>query len=145
MKAKSAKCCLLAGKALALLLFLFVLPGCFWGDEFETKHLTGSYYLSEVEPDSGTWSLYFADEEWGLADALLSNIVEAGFNSKCIILRAVGPPPQFYVVPLSSTKDREVARCSIVGPLPLAEFRTAVQRIAGNDLPRIDPELTKAD
>lgn len=146
MNAKRARCCLLARNAFALLVLLVVTPGCFWGDEFETRHLTGHYYLSEVEPHSGMWSLHFEDEEWGLADALFNNqVVEVGFNNKCIILRAIGPAPQLYVVPLSDTQDRKVARRSIIGPLHLAEFRTVVRRIAGNDLPRIDPELTKSD
>jgi hypothetical protein len=89
--------------------------------------------------------LHFEDQE-GLADALFNNqIVEAGFNDKCIILRALGPAPQFYVIPLSSTENREVARRSILGPLHLADFQVAVRRVAGKDLPRIDLKLTKAD
>ena len=134
----------LAGKVFTLLVLLLLTTSCFWGDEYETRHLTGHYYLDESEPGSGTWSLHFEDQE-GLADALLNNqIVEAGFNDKCIILREIGPAPQFYVIPLSDTEDREVARRSILGPLYLADFRTAVRRIAGKDLPRIDPKLTKA-
>lgn len=120
------------------------LNSCFWGDEYETRRLTGHYYLDEFEP--GSWYLHFDDEEFGLGDALFNNqVVEAGFNDKCIILRTVGSVPQFYIVPLSDTEDREVARRSIVGPLSMAEFQVAVHRIAGNDVPRIDPELTKAD
>jgi hypothetical protein len=129
---------------IAVFSLLLMGTGCFWGDEYETRHLIGHYYLDEFEP--GLWHLHFDDQESGLADALFnSSIVEAGFNDKCIILRAVGPAPQLYIVPLSTTENREVARRSIIGPLHLAEFQVAVHRIVGNDLPRINPELTKAD
>lgn len=145
MKAKPIAFRQAVGKIFAYLFFLLLTTGCFWGDEYATRHLTGHYYLDESEPGSGTWFLHFEEKE-GLADALFNNqVVEAGFNDKCIILRAVGPAPQLYIVPLSGTEDREAARRSIIGPLHLAEFRVAVRRIAGNDLPRIDPTLTKAD
>jgi hypothetical protein len=122
------------------------LGGCFWGNEYETRHLIGNYYLCAVEPNAGTWSLHFDDEEFGLGDNLLASpVVEAGFNKKYLILRVVGPAPQLYVIPVSTTENREAARRSIIGPLTLNEFQTVVRRVSGNDLPTINPALTKAD
>jgi len=71
----------LPGFAKLLLPLLLLFSGCFWGDEYETKHLVGHYYLDEVEHGSGAWYLHFEDENYGLADALFNcPIVEAGFN-----------------------------------------------------------------
>ncbi|WP_460619703.1 hypothetical protein [Hymenobacter ruber] len=124
-------------------LLLLLLAGCFWGDEYETRHLIGHYYLDEVEPDAGAWYLHFEDEEFGLADALFNcQIVEAGFNERCIIVRAICTNPQFYIVPVTHTKDRETARSSIKGPLSRQQFQTELRRICGDELPQFDSKLT---
>ncbi|WP_157781074.1 hypothetical protein [Hymenobacter sedentarius] len=122
-----------------------MLSGCFWGDEYETKHLVGHYYLDETEPDSGAWYLHFDDEEFGLADALFNcPVVDAGFNDKCIIKRAVCTTPQFYIARMTGTADREVARRNILGPLTKIEFNEALHKLCGNAIPRFDSNLTKA-
>ena len=122
-----------------------LLSSCFWGDEGETKHLVGHYYLDEVQPDSGAWYLHFADEDFGLADALFNcQIVEAGFNKRCIIVRAICSNPQFYLAPVSDTKDREIARQAIRGPFTKQQFEAELRKICGNDLPKFDSKLTSA-
>jgi hypothetical protein len=136
---------------LAIRRWLLLLPlatavsGCFWGDESETRPLAGHYYLNGISNED-PWYLYFEDEEWGLADALInSRIAEAGFNKKCIVLRVASIGPQFYVVPLSkasNTEGREAARSKIVGPLTKAEFQTTVRRLNDGLLVPFDPELT---
>ena len=134
----------ISGPIKLLPLLLLFLTGCFWGDEYRTKHLTGSYYLDEVEPNSGAWYLHFEDEKSGLADALINcQIVEAGYNEQCIIIRAVCTNPQFYFLPITTTQDREVARRSIQGPFTKQQFDTELKRICGNDLPQFDDNLTK--
>jgi len=128
-----------------LMPLLLLLSGCFWGDEYETKHLVGHYYLDEVEPNSGTWYLHFEDEEFGLADALFNcPVVEAGFNKRCIIMRAVCTDSQFYLMPITATNDRELARQNIRGPFPKEKFEAELKRICGSDLPQFDSNLTKA-
>ena len=134
-----------ASVAKLLLPFSLLLSGCFWGDEYETKHLIGHYYLDEAESNSGAWYLHFDDEEFGLADALFNcQIVEAGFNKRCIIMRAVCTNPQFYLAPVTGTNDREIARQNIRGPFTKTKFEAELKRICGNDLPHFDYNLTKA-
>ncbi|WP_216688629.1 hypothetical protein [Hymenobacter siberiensis] len=125
-------------------LLLLLLAGCFWGDEYRTRHLVGHYYLDEVEPNSGAWYLHFEDEKSGLADALINcQVVEAGYNERCIIMRAVCTNPQFYLLPITATQDREVARHGIRGPFTKQQFDTELKRICGDDSLRFDDNLTK--
>ena len=145
---------------LLLLPLALAVSGCFWGDESETRHLTGPYYLNGISKED-PWSIHFDDEEWGLADALISSrIAEAGFNAKCIVLRAASPGAQFYVIPLddtsvvkskvylipvgkdSATEGREAARRKIIGPLSKAEFQANVRQLNNGALVPFDPELT---
>ena len=80
----------------------------------------------------------------GLADALLNcQVVEAGYNERCIIMRAVCTNPQFYILPVSKTQDREVARRSIRGPLTKQQFDTELKNVCGQDVPHFDDNLTK--
>jgi hypothetical protein len=122
-----------------------VVSGCFWGDESETRHLTGHYYLNGIS-DEDPWYLYFDDEEWGMADALVnSRIAEAGFNAKCIVLRAASSGPQYYIVPLgkaSSVESREAARRKIIGPLSKVEFQAMTRQLNNGALVPFDAELT---
>lgn len=125
------------------LLMLLAVPGCFPFSEWDDKHLTGHYYLCEAKTDSGTWYLHFDDEEFGLADALISErVVQAGFNSKCIILKAAGTQPRFYIVPLTNTDNRDIARQYIIGSLKGPEFAVALRRISGTELPTFNADLT---
>jgi hypothetical protein len=145
---------------LLLLPLALAVAGCFWGDESITRQITGHYYLNGVS-DEDPWYLHFEDEEWGLADALISSrIAEAGFNAKCIVLRAASPGPQFYIVPLSKAGDiesrvyifpltkavdpesREAARRKIIGPLAKAEFQAKVRQLNNGALVPFDPDLT---
>ncbi|MGI4763171.1 MAG: hypothetical protein ACRYF0_20830 [Janthinobacterium lividum] len=139
---------------------MLVATSCFWGDESVTRQITGNYYLNGESGDA-SWYLHFADEEWGLADALVSSkFAEVGFNDKCIVLRATNPGTQFYVIPLgkasdmeskvyviplgkaSDTESREAARHKIIGPLSSAEFQITVRRLNNGALVPFDPELT---
>ena len=127
-----------------LLPILVLLSGCFWGDEYETKQLIGPYYLCEVQPNSGTWYLHFDDDEFGLADALFNcPIVEAGFNARCIIMRAVCANPQFYIALVKAIKEREVARYNIRGPFTKQKIETELKKVCGDNLPQFDSDLTK--
>ena len=131
-------------------MWLLVLPlalavsGCFWGDESETRQITGNYYLDGVS-EKDPWYIHF-DDGVGLADALISSrIAEAGFNEKCIVLRAASPGAQFYVIPLSkasASESREEVRHKIIGPLTTAEFQTTIRRLNNGALVPFDPELT---
>ena len=126
-----------------LLLLTLTLSGCFWGDEYETRHLIGSYYLCEAGAGTGAWYLHFDDEAYGLADALFnSQIVGAGFNDRCIMMRAAGTNPQFYIAPVTRTKDRETARSDIRGPFSEQKFKIELKRICGDELPQFDSKLT---
>lgn len=126
-------------------LLSLLLAGCFWGDEFQTRHVVGHYYLDEFERGSGAWYLHFKDEEFGLADALINcPIVEAGYNERCIIARAVCTNPQFYIVPLTQTKNRETARHSIRGPFSKQKFEMELRKICGNERPQFDAKLTNS-
>ena len=119
-----------------------LLSSCFWGDKYETRHLIGHYYLDEVAPKTGVWYLHFDDEKFGLADALFNcQIVEAGFNERCIIMRAVCTNPQFYIVPVTDTEDREAARRDIRGPFSEQKFKSELKRICGDELPQFDSKL----
>jgi|GEM_PF-1814177 len=132
-----------SGIAKFLLPLLLLLSGCFWGDEYETKHLIGPYYLDESEANSGVWYLHFDDEKYGLADALFNcHVVEAGYNDRCIIMRAVCTNPQFYLLPITTMKDREVARRNIRGPFTKAQLDTELKRICGANRPQFDGNLT---
>lgn len=145
---------------LLLLPLTLAVSGCFWGDESETRQITGNYYLNGVSAED-PWYLHFDDEEWGLADALISSrIAEAGFNDKCIVLRAASTGPQFYIVPLSKVgaiqsrvyvvplnkvvdpESREAARKNIIGPLSKAEFQVKVRLLNNGVLVPFNPELT---
>lgn len=135
----------LARRYLLLLPLALAVSGCFWGDKSKTRHLTGPYYLNNVSAED-PWYIHFADEEWGLADALISSrIAEAGFNNKCIVLRAAISGAQFYVIPLdkaSTIEGREAARRRIIGPLINTKFHTTVRRLNNGALVPFDPELT---
>jgi hypothetical protein len=132
------------GVVKVLLPALLLCLGCFWADEYETRHLIGHYFLDEIQPDSGAWYLHFDDEEFGLADALFNcPVVDAGFNERCIILRAVCANPQFYLVPITATNDREVARQSIRGPFTREKLEAELKTLCGNGLPHFNPSLTK--
>ncbi len=72
---------LAVGRWLLLLPLALVVNGCFWGNEFKTRHLIGHYYLDGIDSQADSWYLHFEDKEWGLADALISStIAEAGFS-----------------------------------------------------------------
>ena len=135
----------LARRCLLLLPLALAVSGCFWSDESETRHLTGHYYLNGVSEED-PWYIHFADEEWGLADALISSrMAEAGFNDKCIVLRAASTGAQFYVIPLgrpSDVESRDEVRQKIIGPLSKVEFQTAVRQLNNGALVPFDPELT---
>lgn len=133
-----------SGLTKLLPLLLLCLAGCFWGSEFETRHLIGPYYIDEVAPDSGEWYLHFEDEEFGLADALLNcPVVEAGYNERCLIMRANCTNPQFYLLPITATTDREVARSSIRGPFTQPQFDAELKKICGAAVPQFDKDLTQ--
>lgn len=133
------------GIAKLLLPLLLLLAGCFWGDEYETRHLIGRYYLDETEAKSGAWYLHFEDEEFGLADALFNcQAVEAGYNERCIIMRAVCTNPQFYILPITATNDREVVRRSIRGPFTKQQFDAELRNLCGKNIPHFEDNLTKA-
>ncbi|WP_125932477.1 hypothetical protein [Hymenobacter glacialis] len=126
-----------------LLPLTLLLAGCFWGDERETRHLVGNYYLNETGPDSGAWYLHFDDENFGLADALFNcQIVEAGFNKQCIIMRATCTNPQFYIARINRANDREIARNAIQGPYTSQELQAKLQRLSGDDVLSFDATLT---
>jgi len=59
-------------------------------------------------------------------------------------MRAICTNPQFYIVLVSATKDREVARRAIRGPFTRQEFQTELKRICGYDLPQFDANVTIA-
>ena len=104
-------------RALCLILPTLVLSSCFWGDECDTKHLTGHYYLVENTLGFSTWDLHFDDEEFGLAEGLTrSSVAEGGFNTQYIVMRATGTEARFYVVPLTKADDRAEAHQNIIGP-----------------------------
>jgi hypothetical protein len=87
-------------------------------------------------------------------------MAEAGFNEKCIVLRAACLGPQFYIVPLSKTRamqsrvyvvpinkvvdpeSREAGRQNSIGPLSKAEFQAKVRQLNNGALVPFDPELT---
>jgi hypothetical protein len=133
------------GGALLLLPLALIATSCFWGDESETRQITGNYYLNG-ESDEDPWYIHFADEKWGLADALINTrIAEAGFSEKCIVLRAARPSAQFYVIPLGKAADvesRDEVRHKIIGPLSKTEFQTAVRQLNNGALVPFDAELT---
>lgn len=159
----SARPCLRAVSWLLLLPLALAVSGCFWGDESVTRQVTGNYYLNGVS-DEDSWYLHFNDEEWGLADALINNkIAEAGFNKKCIVLRAASTSPQFYIVPLGKVSvvesrvyvvplselskvvdpdSREAARNKIIGPLSKAEFQAKVRQLNNGALVPFNPDIT---
>lgn len=130
---------------LLLLPLALAATGCFWGDESETRHVTGNYYLNGVSDEDG-WYIHFDDEEYGLADALINNrVAEAGFSANCLVLRAASPDAQFYVIPLSKAsalEDRAEVRNKIIGPLFKAEFQAKVRQLNNGALVPFDPELT---
>jgi hypothetical protein len=127
-----------------LLLLILAATGCFWGDESETRQLTGNYYLNGVSAED-PWYIYFGDGV-GLADALISaRVAEAGFNDKCIVLRAVSSGAQFYVIPLgkiSTVESREEVRNKIIGPLAKAEFQAKVRHLNNGAMVPFNPKLT---
>ena len=130
-------------RALCLILPTLVLSSCFWGDECDTKHLTGHYYLVENTPSSSTWDLHFDDEEFGLADGLTrSSVAEVGFNTQCIVVRATGTEARFYIVPLIEADDRAEARQNIIGPLSRDEFELAQQKYHAGGKLTSDSSLT---
>ena len=115
----------------------------FWGDECDTKHLTGHYYLVESTPGSSTWDLHFDDEEFGIADGpTRSSVAEVGFNTQCNVMRAAGTEARFYVVPLTETDDRAKARQNIIGPLSRDEFELAQQKYHAGGKLTFDSSLT---
>lgn len=133
-----------AGSYLLLLSLILAVPGCFWGDESETRQLTGNYYLHSVSAED-PWYIYF-DDRAGLADPLISDrIAEAGFKATCIVLRAASPGAQCYIIPLgqaSTMERREEVRNKILGPLSRAEFQAKVRQLNNSALVPFDPELT---
>ena len=130
-------------KALRLILPTLVLSSCFWGDECDTKYLTGHYYLVENTPGSSTWDLHFDDEEFGLADGLTrSSVAEVGFNTQCIVMRATGTEARFFIVPLTEADDRAEARQNIIGPLSRDEFELAQQKYYAGGKLTFDLSLT---
>jgi hypothetical protein len=139
MKLRAFLSCLL------LLPLALAVSGCFWASEFETRHLTGHYYLDGASAKN-PWYLYFKDEEGELGGALLSRYVsEAGFSEKCIVLRATGPVPAYYVIPTddaSARQEREFARSRIIGPLSKTEFQAKVRQLNNSALVPFDPDLT---
>ena len=129
---------------LLLLPLALTVASCLWGDESEIRQLTGNYYLDGVSSED-PWYIYF-DDGVGLADALINvRVAEAGFNDKCIVLRAASPSAQFYIIPLdeiSTTQGREAARRNIIGPLSKTEFQAKVRQLNNGALVPFDPELT---
>lgn len=132
------------GRWLLLLPMMLVATSCFWGDESETRQLTGNYYLNGVAAED-PWYIYF-DDGVGLADALISaRVAQAGFNTTCIVLRVASPSAQFYVIPLGkapTVENREEVRHKIIGPLATAEFQAKVRQLNNGALVPFDPELT---
>lgn len=128
-----------------LLPLMLMVTGCFWGSEFETRHLIGHYYLDGFE-SKGEWNLYFEDEKEELGEALLNEyIAEAGFSKNCIVLRAASNGPQYYIIPLGNTLDsesREFARSKIIGPLSKTVFQATVRQLNNGVLILFAPELT---
>lgn len=57
----SASPWLRAGGWLLLPPLALAISGCFWGDESETRHLTGPYYLNGVSKED-PWYTHFDDE-----------------------------------------------------------------------------------
>ena len=136
---------LTARSRLLLFLLLPMATSCFWGSEFETRHLIGHYYLDGFEA-RGEWYLHLEDEKEELGGALINEYVAgAGFNKNCIVLRVASTGPQFYIIPLGSTSDvesREFVQSKIIGPLTKAEFQATVRRLNKGELVPFDPELT---
>ena len=130
-------------RVLCLILPTLVLSSCFWGDECDTKHLTGHYYLVENTLGSSTWDLHFDDEEFGLAEGLTrSSVAEVGFNTQCIVMRATGTEARFYVVPLTEADDRAEARQNNSSPLSRDEFELAQQKYYVGGKLTFDSSLT---
>lgn len=122
---------------------LLMLSGCFGGDEGETQHLIGPYYLDAAYPAEKAWYLHFDDEEFGLADALFNcQVVEVGYNETCVVMRAVCTDPQFYILPISGTDTREDARRAIQGPYTKRKFDQELKALCGEALPHFDAALT---
>ena len=119
-----------------------ILTGCFWGDEFSTKHLTGPYYIIELQPQSGVWGLYFEDANSILGEPVTPPVVKVGFNETCIIMQAAGSPPSFYIVPLRATEDKSAAIEAIIGPLEKKEFYETLHSFSGKEFLRVNPNLT---
>ena len=140
----SKKARLLIIKTLVLAL-PFCATSCFWGDEYDTRQVTGHYYLSKNEPSLDEWNLYFEEETTGLAGALFDRpIVEAGFNEKCIIMRVTGASPQFYIALITNAVDRAEAQANIRAPMTKDEFQNVMREINGDTLLKFNPDLTKS-
>jgi hypothetical protein len=123
-----------------LLFNILPLAGCFWFDEGGDEHIIGSYYTSGI---GGSWGkpmytvyLHFDDGEYGLADALLPQTLEAvGASEKCVILKTAYEG-QYYIARIVPGADREVARKNILGPFDRQTFNQRLKEINGDTLVR---------
>ena len=76
---------------LLLPLATVLLTACFPGDDWDTEHLTGRYYVLGNGPSRGetAWhdaQLYFKDEQYGYAEPLIRpNISAVRYNDHYIV------------------------------------------------------------
>jgi hypothetical protein len=107
------------------------------GDEYGEEQIIGDYYASGLK---GSWGepmtdvhLYFNDEEFGLAEALLPETLSAaGGNERCIIFK--GTDNEYYIAKILPGATREMARRNIFGPLTRQAFKQKLQLINGDTL-----------
>jgi hypothetical protein len=116
---------------LLLLLPLLGLTACFWGDDWDTEHLTGRYYVLGTGPGWGEtdWQyaqLYFDDEEFSYGEPLIRpNIAAVRFNDDFIVVETaalVATPQQtridrqYYLVPIWQGQSHFQAVKLVEGP-----------------------------
>lgn len=120
-----------------LLPLLLSLSACFWGDEYGEEKIIGNYYVSGLK---GSWGepmtavqLYFSDEEFGLADALLPQALSAvGVSERCLILKSTDN--EYYIAKIVPQATREVARRNVFGPFTKQAFRQKLRILNGDTL-----------
>jgi hypothetical protein len=133
-----------------LLLPLLTLTACFWGDDWDTEHLTGRYYVLGNGPQRSEteWhdaQLYFDDEQYGYAEPLIRpNLAAVRFNDAFIVAETAQLlttrqqtriARQYYLVPVSPGKSHFQAVELVQGPFDRQTcYRELARRNGGDTL-----------
>lgn len=131
-----------------LLLPLLALTACFWGDDWDTEHLTGRYYVLGEEPGWGKqdWrsaQLYFKDERFGFAEPLIPRDVTAVAYNGAVLVAEVGTlvitqhskrlECQYYLMPLYTGTDGSQARALVQGPFNRPTYLQKLRQLSRDE------------